>query len=246
MIDVRRYADDPTRPSGREVARDLGVRVAVPAVALWAVVVGLGMLLTGPWAELGERELAVNEWFVEQRTAALNTLTLWGSHIGTTETVIGVCVVVVAVVWWRTGQWWYAIVPAIAVSTQAAVFVLSALVVGRERPDVPHLDDAPPTSSFPSGHAGAATALYVTLALMAQRIQRTWLRVSLTVVLLVLPMIVVYARLYRGMHHVSDVVVGVLNGLVCVVLAWNYLRREPAAAADDDDVSTADAVAGER
>lgn len=244
MIDVRRYADDPSRPSGKEVARDLGVRVAVPAVALWAAVVGLGMLITGPWASLGERELAVNEWFVEQRTAVLDTLTLWASNVGTTETVIGVCVVVVAAVWWRTRQWWYAIVPAVAVSTQAAVFVLAALVVGRERPDVPQLDDAPPTSSFPSGHAGASTALYVTLALMAQRVRRTWLRVGLTVVLLVLPMAVVYARLYRGMHHVSDVVVGVLNGLVCVVLAWNYLRRSPAVTADD--VTTADAVAGER
>ncbi|GAA3796240.1 phosphatase PAP2 family protein [Cellulomonas soli] len=226
-LDLDRYADDPSRPSGREVWRDLGVRVAVPAVALWAVVVGLGFLLTGPWASLGEREVAVNDWLVERRTATLDTLTLWWSDLGTTESVIGICVVVVAVVWWRTRQWWYAVVPAIAIGTQAAVFMLAALVVGRDRPDVERLDDAPPTSSFPSGHSGASTALYVTLALMAQRVERTWLRVTLTVVLLVVPALVVYSRLYRGMHHVSDVVVGVLNGLVCVVLAWNYLRRAP-------------------
>ncbi|MGN8244915.1 phosphatase PAP2 family protein [Cellulomonas soli] len=224
-----RYADDPSRPTGREVGRDLAVRVAAPAVALWAVVVGVGLLLTGPWAAFGDRELALNEWFVEQRTATMDTVTLWWSNAGTTETVIGLCLIVGAVVWWRTRQWWYAIVPAVAVATQAAVFMLAALVVGRDRPDVPRLDDAPPTSSFPSGHSGASTALYVTLALMAHRIERTWLRVIVTVVLLVLPALVAYSRLYRGMHHLSDVAVGVLNGLVCTVLAWGYLRRTPAA-----------------
>lgn len=229
-LDLDRYANDPSTPTGSEVARDLGLRVAVPAAGLWAVVVGIGLLLAGPLVALSDSELAVNEWFVEQRTALLDQLTSYCSTIGNTQIIIGVCLVVVAAVWWRTREWWYAVIPAIAVATQASVFMLSALVVGRERPDVEALDEAPPTSSFPSGHSGASTALYVTLALMAQRIERTWLRVSVTVVLLVLPMLVVYSRLYRGMHHVSDVVVGVLNGLVCTVLAWYYLRRTPQSA----------------
>jgi membrane-associated phospholipid phosphatase len=131
------------------------------------------------------------------------------------------------------------VVPAIAIAVQAAVFMLAALVVGGERPEVEQLDPAPPTSSFPSGHSGASIALYVSLSLMAQRIGHAWLRVSVTVVLLVLPLLVVYARLYRGMHHLSDVIVGVLNGLVCVVLGWYWLRRTPGRieerGADDDE-----------
>ncbi|MEU4385702.1 phosphatase PAP2 family protein [Promicromonospora sp. NPDC023805] len=191
------------------------------------IVVGLGLLLAGPLAGLKERENAVNEWFVEQRTATFNTLTeVWGV-MGTTETIIGICLVVSGVVWWRTGQWWYAVVPAIAVAVQAAVFMLAALVVSAERPEVEQLDHAPPTSSFPSGHSGASIALYLSLALMAQRIERTWLRVGVTVVLFLLPLLVVYSRLYRGMHYPSDVVVGVLNGLVCVVIGWYWLRRTP-------------------
>ncbi|MCR6648737.1 MAG: phosphatase PAP2 family protein [Cellulomonas sp.] len=239
-LDLDRYANDPSAPSGGEFGRDLGLRVAVPAAGLWAVVVGIGLLLMGPLATLGERELAVNEWFVEQRTALLDQLTSWWSTIGNTPIIVGVCLVVVAAVWWRTRQWWYAVVPAIAVATQASVFMLAALVVGRERPDVEALDEAPPTSSFPSGHSGASTALYVTLALMAHRIERTWLRVTVTVILLVLPMLVVYSRLYRGMHHVSDIVVGVLNGLVCTVLAWNYLRRTPRPADEPTTVQSAE------
>lgn len=235
MLDLERWANDTSTPRRHEVRRDLGLRVGLPAVVWWVIVVGLGLLLAGPLVGLKERENAVNEWFVEQRTATLDTLTAVWSAMGTTETIIGICLVVSGVVWWRTGQWWYAVVPAIAVAVQAAVFMLAALVVGAERPEVEQLDHAPPTSSFPSGHSGASIALYVALTLMAQRIRYTWLRVIVTVVLLVLPLLVVYSRLYRGMHYPSDVVVGVLNGLVCVVIGWYWLRRTPSRVGDDGD-----------
>jgi len=41
----------------------------------------------------------------------------------------------------------------------------------------------------------------------------------------VIPFLVAYARVYRGMHHLLDVVVGMINGVCCTLLAWNYLRR---------------------
>jgi undecaprenyl-diphosphatase len=224
---LERWTDDTSIPGGREARRDLGLRVGVPAAVWWVLVVGLGLLLTGPLAELRERETAISEWFVKQRTATLDTVTEVWSVMGTTETIIGICLIVSGLIWWRTGHWWYAVVPAIAVAVQAAVFMLAALVVGAERPEVEQLDHAPPTSSFPSGHSGASIALYVSLALMAQRIRQPWLRVSVTIVLFVLPLLVAYSRLYRGMHYPSDVVAGVLNGLVCVVLGWYWLRRTP-------------------
>jgi PAP2 superfamily len=40
------------------------------------------------------------------------------------------------------------------------------------------------------------------------------------------PFLVASARLYRGMHHVSDVLVAILNGLVAALLAWGWLRRD--------------------
>jgi membrane-associated phospholipid phosphatase len=39
----------------------------------------------------------------------------------------------------------------------------------------------------------------------------------------VIPVLVAYARLYRGMHHLSDVVVGAINGLACAALAAHCL-----------------------
>lgn len=227
---LHRYELDTSAPTRREAWRDFAVRVLLPAVALWVVIVGVGLLITGPLDDL-PGEAVVNEWFVEQRTATLDSVTAVMSAIGTTESIIGGCVLVVALFWWRTKQWWLALVPPQAIAVQALVFMTSALVVGRERPDVEQLDQAPPTSSYPSGHTGASTAFYVVLAMLAQRIQHPALRIVVTVVCLLMPIAVGTGRLYRGMHSLSDVLMGALNGLVCALLAWNYLRRDTSSAA---------------
>ena len=142
--------------------------------------VGIGLLIVGPLHDL-PAETGVNRWFEARRTAGLNSLTLVLSNFGQTQYAIAVCVLVVALFWWRTRQWWLAVVPAIALGLQAVLFFTSSLLVGRGRPDVALLDDSPPTTAFPSGHTSASTALYVSLALLCQRITRPWLRWGLTV-----------------------------------------------------------------
>ncbi len=219
-----RYAADPRRPAPAQVGADLLRRAVLPATGLWAVVVLVGLLIVGPLGSL-PGELAVNRALESARTPRWDTITAAGTHLGSSSYVLAVCLLAVAVLWWRTRQWWLAVVPLVAVTLQLAVFVTSALVVARPRPDVGQLDGAPPTSSYPSGHVGATTALYVTLAVLAQRLRPPALRWSATAVCLLVPVFVAYARLYRGMHHVSDVAVGAVNGLVCCWLAWHYLRR---------------------
>lgn len=225
MAFLTRYVDDQTRPTVGQALRDLAVRAVLPAVVLWLVIVGIGKLIEGPLGGL-QGESSINRALQNGRTDLWDNITGVWSHIGNTEIVIGVCVVMVALIWWLTKQWWVAVIPAIAIALQATVFVLATAVTGRDRPDVPHLDPAPPTSSYPSGHVGASTALYLTLAWMCQRIPNRGLRVVLTVICAVIPFLVAYARLYRGMHHLTDVLVGFVNGVVCAVLAWNYLRRK--------------------
>jgi membrane-associated phospholipid phosphatase len=75
---------------------------------------------------------------------------------------------------------------------------------------------------------GATTALYLSFALLAQRLERPWMRRLATTVCLLVPVLVAWARLYRGMHHLSDILVGAANGLACALLAWAYLRRKAA------------------
>jgi len=224
---VHRYEIDPSRPTVGSALRDFALRVLAPAVILFGAIVGLGFLIMGPLGGLPAEE-DISKSVAAGRTSLMNSVTAVWSHIGNTEIIIGVCVIAVALIWWRTKQWWYAVIPAIAIAMQASVFVAATTIADRKRPTVEHLDPAPPTSSYPSGHMGAATALYLTFALMAQRIETVWLRRLVTVVCAVIPLLVGYARLYRGMHHLVDILVGLVNGVVCALLAWNYLRRKTA------------------
>ncbi|NHA68569.1 phosphatase PAP2 family protein [Phycicoccus flavus] len=227
MSFLTRYDEDRSRPPFLAALRDAAVRALLPSVLVFAAVVGIGLLIVGPLHRLGTAENGVNRWFASWRTPLWNEVTHWMSTIGNTEYVIGVGVLVALLVWWRTREWWFAVVPLIAISLQATWFVLAAWIVGRPRPEVEKLDPAPPTSSYPSGHVGASSALYFSFALMATRIGNPVLRRLAVLVGAVVPFVVTFARLYRGMHHVSDVVVGMLNGIGCVLLSWNYLRREP-------------------
>ena len=63
---------------------------------------------------------------------------------------------------------------------------------------------------------------------MALRIKHPALRAVVVTVCLAIPFCVASARLYRGMHHLSDVLVAMVNGLIAGLLAWNWLRRDPA------------------
>lgn len=227
---LTRYERDPARPTVGQALRDVGLRAVLPGFLVFGLILAGGLILMGPLAGWNRSESEINRSVQDTRTPMWDSVTAVWSHVGNTEIVIGVCAIVVALTWWRTRQWWYAVVPAIAIALQATIFVIATALVGRPRPSVPHLDPAPPTSSYPSGHVGATTALYVVLALMAQRIEHPVLRRIVTALCLVVPALVAYARLYRGMHHLSDIIIGALNGLACALLAWGYLRRRRATA----------------
>lgn len=222
---LHRYELDTSAPTSRQFWHDLSRRALLPAVGLWLLIVGVGLLIVGPLGNLPS-EAGVNEWFVSRRTDALNTLTTVLSGIGQTEFIIGACALAIGLIWWRTKQWWFAVVPGLAVSLQAIVFLTSALVVGRTRPEVEQLDVSPPTSSYPSGHTGAATAFYLTLAALCQRIGNPVLRWVATILCVLVPFAVGVGRMYRGMHSLTDVTMGFVNGVACAVLAWGYLRRD--------------------
>lgn len=169
--------------------------------------------------------------FGRNRRSYLDPVSWVCSRFGNTEVVIGVCVVVVALVLWRTRDWRWSAVPAISIALQATIFLFATMAVGRQRPPAIPLDTSPPTSSYPSGHTGASTALYASLLLMAQQVERAWLRRTVTTVCALVPVLVGVARLYRGAHHLSDVLAGMLNGVACAALAYGWWRHRARSAA---------------
>ncbi|MFE7058723.1 diacylglycerol kinase family protein [Streptomyces californicus] len=237
----------PPRP-GRSPALSSGaaraaVRVGAFAVCQAALMVGAGLLLTGPAQGLWPvtAEVAAVEALEDARTGTLDALSTVVSALGDTTTVVGltflVCLALVLAP--RLPRWREAVFLATAVSLQAAVFVLITACVDRTRPDVERLDASPPTSSYTSGHTGAATALYAGLAvLVLSRVRAPW-RKPVAALLLLVPLLVGLARLYRGMHHPTDVAGGLANGALslfvvgrAVLDGHTWAARPPADAVD--------------
>ncbi|MFI1805349.1 diacylglycerol kinase family protein [Streptomyces griseus] len=237
----------PPRP-GRSPALSSGAaraaaRVGAFAVCQAALMVGAGLLLTGPARGLWPvtAEVAAVEALEDARTGTLDALSTVVSALGDTTTVVGltflVCLALVLAP--RLPRWREAVFLATAVSLQAAVFVLITACVDRTRPDVERLDASPPTSSYTSGHTGAATALYAGLAvLVLSRVRAPW-RKPVAALLLLVPLLVGLARLYRGMHHPTDVAGGLANGALslfvvgrAVLDGHTWAARPPADAVD--------------
>jgi undecaprenyl-diphosphatase len=75
----------------------------------------------------------------------------------------------------------------------------------------------PSTSSFPSGHASAATFAASLLAAQSPKILRpAWI---------FLAAVVATSRAYVRIHHASDVVAGMATGLVLAAMARRLVRR---------------------
>ncbi|MFI0944136.1 diacylglycerol kinase family protein [Streptomyces sp. NPDC021020] len=190
-----------------------------------ALLIGLGLLITGPARHLWPitAEDRVNEGFEHVRTSTFDTLTSLGSEAGNTLTIIAITLVACGVLVLAPvlPRWREAVFLAVSVSLQALVFLAITSAVDRNRPEVHRLDNSPPTSSYTSGHTGAATALYGGLAVLvlirARRLSRPW-RIAVAVLLTLLPLMVGTCRLYRGMHHPTDVAGGMLNGALSLLI----------------------------
>ena len=201
-------------------------RVVARLVAGWAavllLVVGAGLLVTGALSQRWPLSVEddAERGIQAARTPLLDRWTDAFSQVADTFTIMGLCAVAVWVLRGRLRRWREALLVAAVTIGQSAVFLSTTLVIDRGRPDVPHLDEAPPTSSFPSGHSSAALALFGSLALVVHRRGGPpWRRRTVVVLLLAVPPLVMAGRMYRGMHHPSDIVGSLLVG--GLVLLWS-------------------------
>jgi len=192
------------------------------ALALTAVMVAIGLVITssslsGP---IGSWDASLGRWFELQRTATLNTWTDIGSILAGTGTILLVAGVAVGVLLIRR-RWYEAAFILAALSIEFMTFLATTLIVDRPRPTITPLDPLPVTSSFPSGHAAAAIALYVGVAIViSSRTERLAIRIPVWIAAIVFPIWVGLSRVYRGMHHPSDVLASIVlgTGALCFAL----------------------------
>lgn len=206
------------------------VVLAIFAVALGAVVTNL---VVGH--ALGDGDIDVARWFVDQRTDTWNTLSLVGSHVADTVTVIVIAAITLLVLGVRRAWPQFALLT-VAMACEGATYLVATYFVSRNRPPVPRLESLIQTDSYPSGHTAAAVALYGCLCIIVWSLtdDRIWRAVFFAVAVLA-PVVVAASRMYRGMHFASDVVAGLLIGAGCIAVGYVASRAGFAAAGQRHD-----------
>jgi membrane-associated phospholipid phosphatase len=224
-------SDTPASPA--VVARYVLPRLLGGGAAVYAFLVGCGLLLTRVFDHTGlaGEDLSVSRWFVAHRTPALNSWTFFGSHLSETATAIVLTILLVAGLRLWLHRWRESIAIYLSIQGELLIFLLVEATVHRQRPAVKHLDPAPPTSSFPSGHTGASVALYVGFAVILLVLSRNWSSrvpaLAAAGVLCLVPVAVALSRLYRGMHFLTDVLAGAVAGGLWMAIVMATVLSAP-------------------
>ena len=192
---------------------------------LTGILLGIGLLLTHALdGSVGRWDQNVNELFARHRTEIWNDLTGIATAAFNTVPVIIAASVVVGLLAIRR-RWSEAAFLTLALLLEITVFLSVTFVVARPRPAVHRLNSTPATSSFPSGHTAAATVLFVGVALIVTCCTRSQLaRVGSMLLAGLVAIAVGFSRVYRGLHHPTDVFVGLLFGLACLAFAALAVR----------------------
>ncbi len=145
--------------------------------------------------------------------------------LSATPTIIALTALTAVVCRGIFGRWRESLMVVYAVVGETCIFVATTFFIDRPRPTVPRLDNAPPTSSFPSGHTAAAVCFYGSVAaIVFWHSRRRWLGVLAIIVGVAVPLVIGSSRVYRGMHYPTDVLAGLLLGGIWLTVVVLYVR----------------------
>jgi membrane-associated phospholipid phosphatase len=193
--------------------------------------VAVGHLVTHvmPSSAFGEWDAGVPGRLVEHRQQGGVSESKFITMASATPTIIVLTVLAAVVFRWVFGRWRESLVVIYAVVGETAVFMATTLFIKRPRPAVSHMDQAPPTSSFPSGHTAAAICFYGSVAaIVVWHSRRRWVTVATVILCAAIPLTIACSRVYRGMHYPTDVLAGALLGAVWLSVVVVYVRSHDA------------------
>lgn len=201
------------------------VRLLVGFVVVVGTGAAIGMVFT-EWAApnaITRLDDRVADWWVEGRTEGLNALAPWAAGPADTFIKIGISTVICAVLLWLFRRWDEAVYVALPLVFEATCFITITHIVGRPRPDVERLLESTVNSSFPSGHVAAATVYFAVVVVVWRHTDALWARGLSLGIFLVIEIGVIWARMYQGMHYLSDVIGGVVLGAVSLIITDRIL-----------------------
>jgi len=170
-------------------------------------------------------------WFDEKAfTLFLSWRIAWLDNIFLVITMLGKSYVVIIITillifyFWKKRDWEYIIPLILSVAGSSATALILKLFIARPRPVgvAVYIEDL---SSFPSGHATVAVALY---GFLAYFIYKKWFGVRRwlgLIGMLIIIILIGLSRIYLGVHYFSDVVGGYLVGGLWLVGSIIYLKK---------------------
>ena len=201
-------------------------------LGLWLVLVvgaftAIGLTLTD-WTAPNDITQADARWaesLAESRTEPRNDLSKLLSMPADTFIKIAASIVIAGIMLYLWRRWHEAVFVGATLIFEATAFIITSFVVGRPRPDVEQLLHSPVDTSFPSGHVAAATVYGAVAIIVFWHTRNSLARFVAAVISIALPVTVAWARVYQGMHYVSDVVFGILLGIVSLLVVRYVLGR---------------------
>ncbi|MEV0566898.1 phosphatase PAP2 family protein [Dactylosporangium sp. NPDC050588] len=205
-------AADDLRPTEPHAHRPGTARTLALGAVAWVFTFGTLVALGLPLARYRDGngnvlwDSTIPHWFAAHRSDVLGHVSIVGSEVGNTHAILAIGLVIGAVSLAAIRRWRPVIFLVAVMFGELSLFLASAAIVGRARPDVENMDGPMPTSSFPSGHVAATIMIWATAALLVFPRTRAWWRWVLPVLAVAMPLWVAVSRMYRGMHHPTDIV----------------------------------------
>jgi undecaprenyl-diphosphatase len=157
-------------------------------------------------------DLAVERWAEARATAFTDGVLGAFTHLGDTETIVGIGIAVGAYGLWRWRRWAVPFFVLMVVLGQMLISNSIKVLIDRARPELRPRADFTGTS-FPSGHTTAATATYLAVALVLAIGSSPRARAALAGGALAIGVAVGCTRVLLGVHFFSDALAGFAIGL---------------------------------
>lgn len=196
------------------------------SLLLFSAVIGiLVFLIRKPLRKYKPVDLAVFERLKPSVTPENNEIMLFITFLGKHQFLIPANVLLIVYFIFVAHQNWFSIrITTISLSSLVLMFLLKYLFQ-RKRPLSPLLKAARGLS-FPSGHAIMAVTFYgLLLYILWHTIDTIWLKYLLAILLVVLMILIAYSRVYLRVHYASDVIAGLIIGVLWLWISLFVLNQ---------------------